>query len=108
MQLDVDRLHLELIRKHMRFLVRRIVRHDRDMARQIQRATNSIGANKDEGLRARGGNRPARLSLSIDSAREVSRHLEQAWAWGYLEREDIAEPLEWLDRIRAMLWKLRH
>ena len=106
--LQVQRLQLELIRNHLRFLVPRIARHDKRLAEQLRNAANSSGLNTDEGLMARGGNRPARLNLAEDEAREASRALKHAWAWGYLEDIDVAVPLELLDRIRAILWRLRH
>jgi superfamily II DNA or RNA helicase len=50
--LHVQRLQLELIRSHLRFLVPRIARHDKRLAEQLRNAANSSGLNTDEGLMA--------------------------------------------------------
>ncbi len=105
--LDVQRLILVLIRHHLRLLVQRLLRRDRDAAEQLRRAARSLNHNTAEGLRARAGNRPVRLQRAENSGREAMFGLYDAWAWGYLEPEHIHEPVELLDRIIAMLVRLR-
>jgi len=87
-------------------LARRIARNDRDLARQITRASTSVGLNAAEGLFGRGGTRTARLSDAIGSGRETMMALRIAGACGYLVAADTAGEIDGLDRIVATLYKL--
>ena len=59
-----------------------------------------------EGRRRVGKDRTHLWRVALGSADEVRVALRTAVAWGDLESRDIAEPLELLDRVIAMLWKL--
>ena len=87
-------------------LARRIARNDRDLARQITRASTSVGLNAAEGLCGRGGTRTARLADAMGSGRETMMALRIAGACGYLVRADVVAEVDALDRIVATLFKL--
>jgi four helix bundle protein len=74
---------LELVRE-VRPLIVVLERRDADLARQCRRALSSVPLNVAEGMYSRGGNRPARYSTALGSAREVLACLEVAEAMGYL------------------------
>lgn len=78
---------LETIR-HMRPTISLIERKDRDLGRQLRRATASVGLNLAEGMYSRGKNRGAKYHIALGSAREVLACLELAEAFGYLRAID--------------------
>ena len=98
---------LELIRS-LRELLARVRQSDGDLARQLRRAAASVLQNISEGNRRRGKDRIYLWEVAAGSADETRSSLLSAEAWGYLDAEDIAEPLELIDRILAMLWRLTH
>ena len=65
-----------------------IRRRSRPLGDQLERALASVPLNVHEGLRGLHGNRVARLSDAIGSAREVVACLEVAEALGYVKRGD--------------------
>ena len=89
-------------------LARGVARHDADLARQIKRASASVGLNFAEGVHAPDGNRRSRLGTAIGSAREVTFALRIAGSCGYLSAESLAAELDRLDHITAVLWKLAY
>lgn len=89
-------------------LCRVIARHDPDLSRQIKRAINSVGLNSGEGLSARGGNRTVRIESAMSSGREVILGLRIAGAAGYLDSERVAQEVDAVDRIVAILYKLAY
>ena len=74
---------LEIVREVMP-LVRRMERHDADLARQCRRALVSAPLNVAEGSYSRGGNRTARYHTALGSLQEVLACLQVAEACGYL------------------------
>ena len=78
---------------------------DRDLARQIRRASCSVPLNVAEGSGVRGGNRRLRYETALGSARETRAGLQVAVAAGYLPSLDT-ELDDQLDRIIATLFKL--
>lgn len=74
---------LELIRQ-LRSLVDVIERKDRDLGRQLRRASASVALNLAEGMYSRGKNRAARYHSALGSARETWSCLEVAEAAGYI------------------------
>ena len=86
-------------------LIRRVERHDRDLARQLRRACTSILLNTGEGSGAKGGARRERYLTALGSARETTACIDAAVALGYVEHVD-AELLDKLDHVRATLVKL--
>jgi four helix bundle protein len=91
------------IARAMRAIVERIRRHDRSLADQTRRATQSIGLNVAEARRRTGGDRQHSFRIALGSAGEVRAAVEQADAWGYVEAENARQALELLDRECAML-----
>jgi four helix bundle protein len=83
-----------------------IRKRDRDLDRQVRRATQSFVLNLAEGDRRRGQDRIHLFRIAAGSAAEVMAALELAVAWGYLT-EGQAEPAkELLDRLLAVCWRL--
>jgi len=85
-----------------------ISRQDPDLGRQVKRAINSVGLNAGEGLWARAGNRTVRLESAMASGREVILGLRIAGAAGYLDAERVAQTVDSVDRIVAILYKLTY
>jgi four helix bundle protein len=90
----------------LRSVVPKIERHDRDLADQLKRAASSVVLNLSEGQRLTKGNKPKHYSIAHGSANEVKAALQTAIAWGWIE--NASEPLEKLDRLLALLWRLTH
>jgi four helix bundle protein len=63
--------------------------HDRDLARQLRRASGSIALNVAEGSGSRGGTRRERYQNALGSARETVACLDVAEALGYVGRVDM-------------------
>ena len=85
-------------------MVRATELHDRDLARQLKRASTSIALNCSEGSGCSGGTRKERYKNALGSARETGACLDAALALGYLEAVD-ASLLDRLDHVRAVLVK---
>ena len=83
-------------------------KRDADLFRQIRRAASSITLNIAEGNRRQGRDRLHLWRVAAGSADEVRVGLRTALAWGDLRVEETERPLELLDRVCAMLWKLTH
>ena len=88
-------------------LITRIERHDRDLARQLRRASVSVPLNIAEGSHSKGGNRRERFTNAMSSARESIACLQVAEAMSRLPKGDAAEVVDRLDHVVAMLWRLR-
>jgi four helix bundle protein len=86
----------------LRPAITRIETHDRDLARQLRRASSSIALNTSEGSGCSGGTRRERYRNALGSARETGACLDVAIALGYVEEVDVAL-LAALDRVRATL-----
>jgi four helix bundle protein len=86
-------------------VARAIQAHDRDLARQLRRASTSVLLNLGEGSGTRGGARRERYLTALGSARETTACIDAAVALGYVARVD-AELLDKLDRVRGTLVKL--
>jgi four helix bundle protein len=76
---------LEMVRD-VRTLADRVARFDRDLARQLRRASMSLTLNLAEGSGSRGGRRRARHEDALGSARETLAGLEAAEAVGCIDR----------------------
>ena len=88
----------------LRPLMAQIERHDRDLARQLRRASASVALNISEGSGSRGGTRRERYHNALGSARETGACLDVAEALGYVARVD-ASVRDRLDHVRATLAK---
>ncbi len=78
--------------------------HDRDLARQLRRASTSVALNTSEASGSHGGTRRERYRTALGSARETGACLDAAVALGYVERIDEGL-LDRLDHVRAVLVK---
>ena len=90
--------------KQLRPALQRIEVKDRDLARQLRRASSSIVLNLGEGMYSRGQNRNARYHTALGSARETLSCLEVAVVFGYV-RED-AHLYDQLNRVVGTLVRL--
>ena len=94
---------LEVLRE-LSPVVAAITLHDKDLARQLRRASTSIALNCSEGSGSNGGTRKERYRNALGSARETGACLDAALALGYLEAVD-ASLLDKIDHVRAVLVK---
>jgi len=90
--------------RELRPVIAAIESHDRDLAKQLKRASTSIALNCSEGSGSHGGTRRERYRNALGSARESGACLDAALALGYVEVLD-AGLLDKLDHVRAMLVK---
>jgi four helix bundle protein len=82
-----------------------IERSDKDLARQLRRASSSVALNISEASGSSAGTRKERYRNALGSARETGACLDVALACGYIDRIDAAL-LDRLDRVRATLVKV--
>ena len=68
--------------EELRPVVKRVELRDRDLGRQLRRASCSIALNVAEGMYSRGGNRQVRYHTALGSARETLSCLEIAQRCG--------------------------
>ncbi len=94
---------IEVLRM-LRPVITEIEKHDRDLARQLRRASASVALNVSEGSGCHGGTRTERYRNALGSARETGACLDVADALGYVSRVDAAL-LDQLDHVRATLVK---
>ncbi len=74
---------------------------------QVERCAGSIPANVAEGAGRSGKTRAYHYEVAYGSAKEASEHLMLAVRIRRVQMEDVTGALELLDRVRAMLWRLR-
>jgi four helix bundle protein len=86
----------------LRPVVAEIEAHDRDLARQLRRASASVALNVSEGSGSHGGTRRERYRNALGSARETGACLDVAVALGYVADVDPSL-LDALDKVRATL-----
>ena len=106
MPFEALEVSLEVIRSLWPPLAR-IRTRDPKLYQQIRSAANSISLNLAEGRRRHRKDKTHLWSIAAGSADEVSTALRNAVAWGDIEEEAVARTLELLDRVLAMLWRLR-
>ena len=104
---DLYDVVLELITE-LRPTVDRLRKRDRDQALQLKKAANSVFSNIAEGSRRQGRDRLQCWNIAAGSAAEVRVQIEASLAWGDLERGHATPPLQLLDRVLAMLWRMTH
>ena len=105
MQQDLLDFALVII-EEMNPLIESIERKDRDLGRQVRKATQSFGMNLSEGIGVRRGSRRARLETSLGSAYEARQGLRIAVAWRYLTAAQAAAMIAALDRLAGRLYGL--
>ena len=72
----------------LRPLLAQIERRDRDLGRQLRRASSSVALNLAEGMYSQGAIRTARYHTALGSMRESLSCLEVARAFGYVREWD--------------------
>jgi four helix bundle protein len=87
--------------KQLQPALRRIEVRDRDLGRQLRRASASIALNLGEGMYSRGQNRQARYHSALGSARETLSCLEVAALSSYVEEDK--QLWDQLDRVVGTL-----
>ena len=90
--------------KQLQPALRRIEVKDRDLARQLRRASSSIALNLGEGMYSRGQNRNARYHTALGSARETLSCLEVAAVFCYVQEDK--QLWDQLDRVVGTLVRL--
>lgn len=89
-------------------LARRVQADDKDLARQMRRASASAALNLAEGMHGRGGNRIARFHDAMGSARETRACLDVCLAARFVDRKAIETELDRIDHVIASLYNLCH
>jgi four helix bundle protein len=89
-------------------LARHVERHDKDLARQMRRASSSGALNMAEGMHGRAGNRIARFHDSMGSARETRACLHVCVAAGFVAQSAIEADLDRIDYVVASLYRICH
>ena len=92
--------------RSLRATVNVVRRRSDRLARQIETAASSVSLNLGEGSRRLGKDRLHHFRIAAGSADEVRCGLRVAEAWGYVEEADVAESLQLLDTLLAMLFAL--
>lgn len=87
--------------KQLQPALRRIEVQDRDLGRQLRRASASIALNLAEGMYSRGHNRLARYHTALGSARETLSCLEVAALSSFVEEDK--QLWDQLDRVVGTL-----
>jgi four helix bundle protein len=104
MELRIYETMVEVLRG-LKPVVTAIEAHDRDLARQLRRASTSVALNISEGSGSSAGSRRERYRNALGSARETGACLDVAMAYGYVESVDSVL-LDRLDKVRATLVKV--
>ncbi len=89
----------------LRPLLAQIERRDRDLGRQLRRASSSVALNLSEGMYSRGALRTARYHNALGSMRESRACLDVARAFGYVGEVD-AKLATKVERITGSLVRL--
>ncbi len=105
MRFDAFEITLQLIRS-LRDLLANLERRDPPLAVQMKKAAASVALNLREGRRRVGKDRTHLWRVAAGSADEVQAALLVAEAFGYLEATALVRPLELVDRVLAMLWRM--
>ena len=79
----------------------------RELADQIERACMSLMLNLGESIGNHRGNRRLRLETAAGSAAELRRAVKFGALWGLMDRELAGAVDADLDRVMAMLWRMR-
>jgi four helix bundle protein len=80
---------------------------DAEVKDQLRRASVSVLLNIAEGNARRGKDKMNRFAIAEGSAREAVEAVWTAIGWGYVTEAEAAEVLVLLDRVIAMLVRLR-
>ena len=86
-------------------IAERIERKDRDLARQLRRAMQSVALNVAEGMGSLPGHKRQRYSSALGSAREVLACVQIAQAMHYIDAVN-PQVLDRIDHVIATLGRL--
>jgi four helix bundle protein len=95
---------IEIVRE-VRPVADRIARMDRDLARQLRKASVAIALNTAEGSGTRGGRRRNTYEIALGEARETCACLHAAEAAGYVSSVPL-QLMGKLDHVIATLVKV--
>ncbi len=96
------------VARDCRGVVQALRQSDPDLCSQLQRAVSSVALNLSEGSRREGRDRRHHYRVAAGSADEARSALRLAKAWGYVSEDTLQKPLEGLDSVLAILWRLTH
>ncbi len=85
-----------------------IRKHNASLGKQLGRASESVALNIGEGRDRCDGDQRRHYEMAAGSAGELTAALRIAMLKGYITRDEYAQVDVLLDRVRAMLWKMRH
>ncbi len=105
MKFQALELSIDVIRSSHKAYAR-IKANDPDLARQLRKALSSVSLNLSEGARRVGRDRKHLWRVAAGSGAEARTCFRVAEAWGDVAPKDVSKPLELLDRVLAMTWKL--
>jgi four helix bundle protein len=105
MAFDVHDRSLSLLRSLVPVLAR-LAAADPELENQIRRAARNVALNIAEANRRKGRDRANRFRWALAEAAEVSSGLPDRDGARLLVADDLAEPLELADRVRAMAYRL--
>ena len=80
----------------------------KSLAEEIATAAESISLNLSEGRERAGLDKPDMYRRAAGSASELTVALRIARSRGYISHAEYAAVDAYLDRVRAMLWRLTH
>ena len=80
---------------------------DAEVRDQLKRVSLSVLLNIAEANARRGKDRSNRFGIAEGSAREAEEAVWTAIAWGFVSKDEAREVLSLLDRVIAMLVRLR-
>jgi four helix bundle protein len=95
---------IEIVRE-VRPVADRIARLDRDLARQLRKASVAVALNTAEGSGTRGGRRRNTYEIALGEARETRACLHAAEAAGYVSNVS-PQLMDKLDHVIATLVKV--
>jgi four helix bundle protein len=87
-------------------VLERVQARDKTLADQTRRAAQSLVLNVAEGRKRQGKDRQHCFRVASGSGEETRAALRIARAWRYAPDEALERPLELLDRVLAMVWRL--
>ena len=104
---EVYRVAVEMVAA-LRPVVEKVEGRDRSMGDQMRRAANSVVLNLAEGNHKVGKGKRKFFCDAAASAAEVEATLDLTKVWDYAKPQDLEQPLELLDRVQAMVYRLTH
>jgi len=90
----------------LRPLLAQIERRDRDLGRQLRRASSSVALNLAEGFGATAGNARPRFETAQGSLREAQAGIRVAVAWGYVSAAAVGPVLESMNCLGGRVFGL--